>query len=309
MTQLTCIIVDDEPLGLRLLRSKLQKHSDLNIIAECKNGKEAIAATTALTPDLLFLDIQMPGIDGFGVIKKIQADIMPLVIFVTAFEQYALHAFDIHAVDYILKPIDQTHIERAIIRAKARLAQESQLNQDQSTAQLANKSRLINALDSIGDHQHQQNRQDNSELNSNNIESNDADINNTINDFSHQANHSQLDNVASIPLDKKIIIKDRDGLTLLKQPDIEWIDAAGDYTCLHAAGVTHIKRCTLKDLLNDLDPNMFKRVHRSTIVNLNYIKKVIPHTKGEYFLQLGEFDQIKVSRNYKDAIKDYLVNG
>jgi len=304
MTQLTCIIVDDEPLGLRLLRSKLQKHSDLDIIAECKNGKEAIEATTTLAPDLLFLDIHMPGIDGFGVIKKIQADIMPLVIFVTAFEQYALHAFDIHAVDYILKPIDQAHIERAITRAKARLSQEKQAIADNKSGQLQHKERLINALDTINSHEHGDgdNKGSASKSNIAKTSANIAEVNPPQKQLSQQES-------TTTALDKKIIIKDRDGLTLLKQPDIEWIDAAGDYTCLHAAGVTHIKRCTLKDLLKDLDPKMFKRVHRSTIVNLNYIKKVIPHTKGEYFLQLGEFDQIKVSRNYKDAIKHYLVNG
>ena len=104
------------------------------------------------------------------------------------------------------------------------------------------------------------------------------------------------------------MIKDRDDITLLKQADIEWVDAAGDYVCLHAEGVTHIKRCTLKKLLDDLDPSMFKRVHRSTIVNLNYIQKVIPHTKGEFFLKLGEYDQVKVSRNYREVIKSFLTD-
>ena len=93
---------------------------------------------------------------------------------------------------------------------------------------------------------------------------------------------------------------------MLKQSAIEWIDAAGDYCCLHAEGETHIKRTTLKQLLEELDPQTFKRVHRSTIVNLNFIEKVIPHTKGEFFLVLGEFDRIKVSRNYREVIKDFL---
>ena len=99
-----------------------------------------------------------------------------------------------------------------------------------------------------------------------------------------------------------------DSAVLFKQADIEWVDAAGDYVCLHVQGVTHIKRCTLKNLLEDLDPEMFKRVHRSTIVNLNYIQKVIPHTKGEFFLKLGEYDQVKVSRNYREVIKSFLTD-
>lgn len=260
MPKLRTIIVDDEPLALNLLRAKLNKVPEIEIIAECKNGREAIDKTMDLAPDLLFLDIQMPGVDGFGVIKKLQSDIVPLVIFTTAFEQYALDAFDVHAVDYILKPIDEERINRAIQRAIVRFETEEETE---------HKSRIIGAIDSINE------RENSASTNKGNLE-------------------------------HKIIIKDRDDITLLKQTDIEWVDAAGDYCCVHAQGVTHIKRSTLKNLLDDLDPSIFKRVHRSTIVNLNYIQKVIPHTKGEYFLKLGEYDQVKVSRNYREVIKDFL---
>ncbi|WP_019026145.1 LytR/AlgR family response regulator transcription factor [Colwellia piezophila] len=272
--RLKTIIVDDEPLALQLLRSKLNKQKNIEIIAECKNGREAIKAIHDYSPDLVFLDIQMPGIDGFGVIEKLQADILPLIIFATAYEQYALEAFDVHAVDYILKPIDEEHIQRAVSRAVSRF-------ENKSAAQniMEQKSKIIGAIATINNHGSQ-----------------------TVTGDTHSSPYSIGD------LEHKIVIKDRDGMTLLKQSEIEWIDAAGDYTCLHVKGVTHIKRCPLKTLLNELDPTIFKRVHRSTIVNLNYIKKVIPHTKGEYFLQLGEFDQIKVSRNYCKTIKSYLMN-
>ena len=196
-----------------------------------------------LAPDLMFLDIQMPGVDGFGVIKKLQSDILPLVIFTTAFEQYALDAFDVHAVDYILKPIDSDRIERAVQRALVRC----ECDEDTS------KSRIIGAIDSMNERESQGSAKE-------------EDSNDTKKTFGN--------------VERKIVIKDRDDITLLKQADIEWIDAAGDYVCVHAQGVTHIKRSTLKNLLEDLDPEMFKRVHRSTIVNLNYIQKVIPHTKG-----------------------------
>lgn len=272
MTKLRTIIVDDEPLALNLLRAKLNKIPEIEIVAECKNGREAIQSTMDLAPDLMFLDIQMPGIDGFGVIKKLQSDIVPMVVFTTAFEQYALDAFDVHAVDYILKPIDEDRIQRAIQRAIVRS------ETDENTL---NKSRIISAIDTI-----------NARANVDSI----------------------ITQIVSLPkfdtgkLERKIVIKDRDDITLLKQADIEWVDAAGDYVCLHAEGVTHIKRCTLKKLLEDLDPEMFKRVHRSTIVNLNYIQKVIPHTKGEFFLKLGEYDQVKVSRNYREVIKNFLTD-
>jgi two-component system LytT family response regulator len=288
MTKLKALIVDDDPLALMLLREKLNKYPNISIIAECKNGREAIAATLELAPDLIFLDIKMPEIDGFGVIKKLQTDILPLIIFVTAYKQHAFDAFDVNAVDYIIKPIEDTYLQRAISRAIVRFNQKSPTEI---------KAKIISAIDSINVYEN------NSEHDTPCLRSH-YDGTHDVTHFSNGVN--QGINVNN--LDRKIIIKDRDSITLLKQLDIEWIDAAGDYTCLHVGGVTHIKRCTLKDLLIDLDPEIFKRVHRSTIVNLNYVTKVIPHTKGEYFLLLGEFDQIKVSRKYREIIKHYLVN-
>lgn len=269
MKILRTIIVDDEPLARDMLRAKLKKFSQVEIIAECKNGREAIAATIELAPDLLFLDIQMPGVDGFGVIEKLQADIVPLVIFTTAYEQYALDAFDVHAVDYILKPLDGERIERAINRAEERLSLDEEEGSKQS---------IIGAIDSINER-----------------------------GLTDQESMSFPVAPEEDKLERKIVIKERDDITLLKQDEIEWIDAAGDYVCLHVLGVTHIKRSTLKSLLADLDPNLFKRVHRSTIVNLNFIEKVIPQAKGEFILKLGEYDQVKVSRNYRDVIKSFLT--
>ncbi|WP_371374659.1 LytR/AlgR family response regulator transcription factor [Thalassotalea aquiviva] len=271
MRKIRTLIVDDEPLALNLLRAKLRKFPEIDIVGECKNGRQAIEAVAELEPDLMFLDIQMPGIDGFMVIKKLQNDIMPLVVFTTAFERYAIDAFDVHAVDYILKPVDNERIERAIERVRSRLEMEAETD---------NKNRIISAMDSF--------KQDDEDAN-NGPSSNIRDL-----AFNDQK-------------ERKIVIKERDDITLLKQSEIEWIDAAGDYVCLHVKGVTHIKRSTLKSLLDELDPSIFKRVHRSTIVNLNFIEKVIPLPKGEFYLMLGEFDKVKVSRNYRDVIKTFLM--
>jgi two-component system LytT family response regulator len=114
----------------------------------------------------------------------------------------------------------------------------------------------------------------------------------------------------SLPADpeRKITIKDRDSIKLIKVDSIAWVDAAGDYMCVHAEGETHIMRCTMKHLLSELDRKVFKRVHRSTIVNLNFIEEVIPHTKGEYFLKLDNGERIKVSRKYRGAIKSFLTS-
>ena len=107
MSKLRTLLVDDEPLALDLMRSIVGQIDDIEIIGECKNGREAIASVINLAPDLIFLDIQMPGVNGFEVVKSLQSDTMPMVIFATAYNQYAIDAFDLHAVDYLLKPLIQ----------------------------------------------------------------------------------------------------------------------------------------------------------------------------------------------------------
>lgn len=271
MRALRALIVDDEPLALGLLKAKLAKVPGVEVVAQCKNGREAIKAIVEHAPDMVFLDIQMPGIDGFEVIKKLQTDLVPLIVFTTAYEQYALDAFDVHAVDYILKPIDDERIQRALSRARERF---------ESGDTAGAKNRIMGAIGAI-----------------NQIE------NPTDSSTPSQENRNSLENV-----ERKIVIKDRDEITLLTQASIKWVDAAGDYCCIHADGETYIKRSTLKDLLEELEPSMFKRVHRSTIVNLNFIEKVIPHTKGEFFLVLGEHEKVKVSRNYREVIKAFLAH-
>jgi two-component system LytT family response regulator len=275
MKKIRTIIVDDEPLALKLLAAKLDKLPNVEIIAKCANGREAINAVIELTPDLLFLDIQMPGLSGLDVVKELQNDVMPLVVFATAYEQYALDAFDANAVDYVLKPIDNERIARAVARAQERLL----LSLEEDTE---NKNGVIGAIAQI-EQKHEK----------------------TITWFADDvpAREGQAVNVKH----RKIVIKDRDEIHLLKQEDIQWIDAAGDYVCVHALGETHVKRSTLKEMLEELDDSQFKRVHRSTIVNLNFIDKVIPHTKGEFFLMMGEHDKIKVSRNYKGVVKTFLT--
>ena len=276
MTILKTIIVDDEPLALKLLAAKLKKVPNVEVIAQCSNGREALNAVVELAPDLLFLDIQMPGISGLDVVKQLQNDTMPLIVFATAYEQYALEAFDAYAVDYVLKPIDDERIQRAVARALERFA-------IKSDEQSENKREVISAIAQIE-------------------QKHDKTVTWMADDSTHQ--DPQSNDIKN----RKIVIKDRDEIHLLKQQDIQWIDAAGDYVCVHALGETHVKRCTLKEMLVELDETQFKRVHRSTIVNLNFIDKVIPHTKGEFFLMMGEYDKIKVSRNYKDVVKTFLTN-
>ena len=272
MDKLKTIVVDDESMSRKLILSCLEGLPEIEVLAECSNGREAVTTVMELEPDLMFLDISMPGLNGFDVIKKIQPELLPMVIFCTAFERYALDAFDVHAVDYIVKPLDEQRLQLAVKRAMARFHEEQYLGE--------NKASLLGAIDSI-----------------------------TTNVTEHEQVQGDPGlSTASVEPVRKITIKDRDSIKLVKVDTIAWVDAAGDYMCVHAEGETHIMRCTMKQLLNDLDDTAFKQVHRSTIVNLNCIEEVIPHTKGEYYLRVDNGERIKVSRKYRGAIKTFLAS-
>ena len=270
MLKLRTIIVDDEPLSVRLLDSMLGNFSEIEIVGHCRNGREAVRAVQNLQPDLLVLDIQMPGMTGFDVIKELQADIMPMVIFCTAYQRYAVEAFDLYAVDYLLKPITASRLQLAVDRALARRNEELEGAEQ--------KGVLIGAIDEIAKRVHDK-----------------AD--GTI---------SVVEAKPEAPADRKIAIKDGDNIIMVDIDDIVWVDAAGDYMCVHANGVTHIMRSTLKVLVEKLESEIFKRIHRSTIVNLNHIEQVTPLPRGEYILELDCGESLKVSRNYRHAIRDYL---
>ena len=266
MQKLRTIIVDDEPLALKLLRTVLSEITDVEIVAECSNGKQAVEAATELEPELIFLDIQMPGMNGFDVIKSLQTDIMPMVVFVTAYDQYAVDAFDLHAVDYVLKPLDSERIARSVDRAIDRLKNDV----DRSF-----KSPLIGAIEEI----------------------------------SERASKEKTDEtVNNLPdgMKRKLLVRDSGVVKVIPFDDIDWVDAAGDYMCVHAVGETHVIRSTLRDLMTKLDDNLFVRIHRSTIVNVERVVSVTPLQKGGSLLHLTQGESLKVSRNYRDSIRKFF---
>ena len=274
--KLTTILADDEPLALRFLQSTLDDFDSIEIVASCQSGREALTAVNSLTPDLLFLDIQMPGMNGFELVKNIQADIMPMIIFVTAYDQFALAAFDLHAVDYLLKPLDSERVGVAIDRALERANNPSRRSMTEES-----KGGLISAIANMSDKVEALSQSDKSSSSSPGTPENTT---------------------------RKLSIKDGDTITVIDESSIDWIDAAGDYMCIHVDGETHIMRSTLNDLLSRLDQQIFKRIHRSTVVNVNRIRQVQRHTKGEFFLHLDCDHSLKASRHYKDVIKNLLLD-
>ncbi|MBL4680698.1 MAG: response regulator transcription factor [Pseudomonadales bacterium] len=261
------IIVDDEALARRGLRLRLASIADVEIVAECANGVEALRAVVEYQPDLIFLDIQVPEMSGFDVVSNLQQDNMPLIIFVTAFDQYAVEAFDIHAVDYLLKPIDEERLVESIARVRNHLSQ---------NGAVTDKQRLLELVISITG--------------------------------KTEGSISQLlkDHTGSQSFPDRLAIKDAGETTLVKTQEIDWIDAAGDYMCVHANNQTHIMRITMKELEAQLDPVIFQRVHRSTIVNLERVTKVCSHMNGEFYLELSNGNSVKMSRSYKGKVKHFF---
>ena len=273
---LSTIIVDDEPLARQGLAIRLQAHNEINVIEQCANGREALEAIRAYQVDLMFLDIQMPGLNGFEVIESIieQGLVMPVVVFVTAFDQYALKAFEVHALDYLLKPMDEERLAQSIKKI---------LHYFKTNADSAHKSKLVRLVSDV-----------------------------TGNDY--QQILAELDNNQELSLSSYsdvLAIKDAGEVSRVPVKDILWIDAAGDYMCVHTLETrqnktqenTYILRKTMKELEASLDPKQFIRNHRSTIVNKQVIDKFCSQVNGEYFLVLKNGKELKVSRSYKDKVK------
>ncbi|MBU1793589.1 MAG: LytTR family DNA-binding domain-containing protein, partial [Alphaproteobacteria bacterium] len=241
------ILVDDESLATQGLMLRLQAHEDVEIIETCNNGREAIRAIKTHKPDLVFLDIQMPGFDGFSVVQGIMEVEPPLFIFVTAYMDHAIRAFEAQAVDYLLKPVEEGRLADALDRVRLRLS-------DKRQVQEAEKLREV--LAEVAPQ--------------------------AMSDFIV----AEEEGPASNRFEKLINIKDRGQIFRVDVDSIERIDAAGDYMCIYTADNSLILRETMKDLEKRLDPRNFQRVHRSTIVNLSQVKQVKPHTNGECFLVL-----------------------
>lgn len=263
------LLVDDEPLALEGLRLRLSGFEDIDIIGTGSNGREAIKKIRTERPDLVFLDIQMPGFNGFDVVKALAHEELPIIVFATAFDEYAIQAFEAHASDYLLKPIDEERLERAIIKIREQISEHIAIEQN---AKLID---LIRSMDSPPE-----------------IELSE------ILDASESTSSKQYESHFNI--------KDRGEITLVDVNTIEWIDAAGDYMCLHTNEKTHILRETMKNMEKRLDPAIFKRIHRSTIVNINMIKKLYPSTGGKYVLVLSNGSEVQVSRKYREVLGQFL---
>jgi two-component system LytT family response regulator len=242
------LIVDDEPLSRRKIREFLKDDREIEVVGECGNGPEAVSTVRSVTPDLLFLDVQMPGMDGFGVLEELREERMPFVIFVTAFDKYAVKAFEVRALDYLLKPFHRERFSRATDRAKAQIRAAAS---GDFTAQIRD---LIQEL-----------RPQNRYL-------------------------------------ERVIVKTSGTVFFLKTDEIDWISAEENYVRLHCGKSSHLLRDKISNLEAQLDPGRFQRIHRSTIVNIDRIQKLHPHSHGDYQVVLHDGTELILSRQYRDRL-------
>jgi two-component system LytT family response regulator len=250
------LIADDEAPARRRIRNLLRDRDEYQIVAEAKTGPEAVNAVRTHRPDLLFLDIQMPGLTGFEVLSSLDPGEVPITVFVTAYDDHAIRAFEAHAIDYLLKPFDDERFEAALKYAGRRLRERE-------------AERLSGDLRALLD-------------------------------------HSTAHGLPSSSTRATFAVRKRDSIELVPAADIDWIEAAGDYVRLHAAGRAHLIRATLRDLEERLDPQSFLRIHRSTIVRSDRIERLIPRARGDYEVVLRDGTELRLSRTYRDRARTAL---
>jgi two-component system LytT family response regulator len=244
------LIADDEPLARHGVRLLLERDDGIEIVGEASGGVEAADLILRLRPDLVFLDVQMVGCDGFETLKRVGPNATPVVVFVTAYDEYALRAFEFNAVDYLLKPYDDARFAAALGRARELVMRKRGDAVDNRI------TRLIEHIEGEGR--------------------------------------------------DRILLKSSGEIIFLKTSEIDWIEAEGDYVKFHVPGRTHLMRGTMAALEERLDSTRFIRIHRSTIVNADRLRKLSPSFEGEYAVVLQDGTKLRLSRGYHDRIKALL---
>lgn len=241
---LRVVVVDDERHARAKLRRFIDADGRMELVGEAAHGLEAIDVIEEKQPDLIFLDIQMPEVDGFGVLEGMDPSLTPQVVFVTAHDEHAVRAFEVQALDYLLKPVEQERFGEAVDRAIAAKRTGSETDPKAVLAELPPERRRL----------------------------------------------------------ERFLVRARGRMVLVRISEVDWIGAAGNYVELHCGEKTHLVRGTLQDLESRLDPDLFVRIHRSTMVNLERVKELHPWSHGDLLLILQDGTELKLSRRYKDRL-------
>jgi two-component system, LytTR family, response regulator len=253
--KIRALIVDDEPLARDCVRLALSREVDIEIVGECGDGRAAVSAIRQRSPDLVFLDVQMPGLDGFGVVEAIGPARMPPVVFVTAYDAHAIRAFRLHATDYLLKPFDDVRFGESVAHARRQMREARESAVGRRLMALLGDVRSANQSPS-----------------------------------SHQ------------PYATRVLVRQGERLEFLPLDAVDWIETAGNYVRLHAGARVEEIRTTLAGLLEQLDPALFVRIHRSVVVNVTRVRALHPWYGGDYTATLTDGRELRVSRHYRDAL-------
>jgi two-component system LytT family response regulator len=272
------LVVDDEPLARRTLQLLLSADPQLEVVGEAGNGALAVQMIRDLAPDLVFLDVQMPEMDGFGVLRALEGEHAPAVVFVTAFDEHAVRAFDANAADYLLKPFDDERFARALARAKGRVG-------DRRVRELA--VRLAGMLGGGAPASAPP----------------PAPVPPPPPATPPSASAPEPQPAAYAD---RIVLRDAGRITFVDAATIDWIEAEDYVVRLHAGAATHLLREPLRDLERRLDPRRFFRIHRSTIVNLGSVKELQPYFHGDYVVILRDGTRLRLSRSRREQLQALL---
>jgi len=278
------LIVDDEPLARDCMRLALHGLPGVTIVAECGDGASAVEAICRLGPDVVLLDVQMPGLDGFAVLEQLDVATMPVVVFVTAFDSHAIRAFEVHALDYVLKPFPDDRLVAALDRARATIQERRNGELGRRLAEFVQRwqaGALVAAPDSLG--------AESSPASGGSIDRLDASS-----DPEHDVSEPRPPGAASYI--GRFAVRSDGRVRFVAAADVDWIEADGNYMVLHVGETSHRLRASLARLTEGLDPKRFVRIHRSVIVNVERIREVQPWFGGDYIAILRTGAKLRVSR-------------
>lgn len=247
--KIRAVIIDDEPFARDRVRRLLKEQPEIEVVGEAGDGSSAAAEIKGVKPDLVFLDVQMPGLNGFEVLETLAPEETPVVIFLTAYDQYAVRAFEAAALDYILKPFDEDRFETAVERAKLRLRETSQT--DSTPSDLSTETETTGEIFGVKD-----------------------------------------------GFLRTVLVKKGGRVYFFKSDEIEWIEAEGNYVRLHFKEASYVMRATINSLEEQLDPQKFVRVHRSSLVNLTQVREMQSVAGGRAVLVLESGAELVVSRRF-----------
>jgi two-component system response regulator LytT len=283
---LSALIIDDERLAREELEFLLEADADVEVLAQGSNGIEAVDLIRTHRPDVVFLDVQMPGLDGFAVLRKLLekdgAEALPQIIFATAFDQYAVRAFDVNAIDYLLKPFDRARVLQALNRARVRVMEKQNARGAQASMRPGQDERLAESAAALA------------------AASTEAQLSALLRLIEQSSANKP-------PAAHKIVLQTGSRLLLVDQKDICFAAVEDGIITVSTSTLEGQSKCrTLEELLELLDPAIFWRAHRSFVVNLNHIREVVPWFKSSYQLRMDDkrASEIPVSRTQTRRLRE-----